>query len=132
MILTLPLPPTDNNLRIPTARGGKAGMVKSKVYRYWENQCHCEWFKFQEKLLDNQKWQLDVPTFERQHVYQIKIFMASKRTDISNFTKALKDWCKGNVYTEDKWVDFHIQMPVQIDKDNPRVEIFLEPLIIKS
>ena len=130
MILTLPLPPTDNNLRVPTARGGKAGMVKSKVYRDLEQQADIAWTNhgLYNKIMIF--WQPDKPTFEAQHVYQIKIFMASKRTDISNFTKALKDWCKGNVYTEDKWVDFHIQMPVQIDKDNPRVEIFLEPIII--
>ena len=132
MIFSLTLPPTDNSLRIPiiNKKTRRPEIIKSEVYRDWEHFATIQWSKFCTK--NKMSRQEDKPTYERQHRYKVTIFMQSKRTDISNFTKAAKDWATDKLYTDDKWVDFHIQLPVLIDSDNPRIEIDLDPEIIEN
>jgi Holliday junction resolvase RusA-like endonuclease len=123
MFLIIPLPPTDNQLRIPS----RGRLVKSKAYRDWETCADIYFNKFKKELKLNNKYiKLDEPSYEAQYRYKIKLNLSDKRKDISNFSKALKDWLKGKIYIEDKWVDLEIQLPVIVDRNTKIYTILIK------
>lgn len=113
MRIVLPLPPTDNR-RLGVFRGK---LLSTKEYRQWTQKANIVWNgRYKVKKMDE-------PAFEKQVAYKYWLYLPNKRTDIGNYTKATKDFLKGRLYTDDKWVDMHLQLPVEIDKQNPRIEI---------
>ena len=116
--IVLPLPPTDNRRLIWSPRMKR--FISSKEYRNWVKRCDLI-FSSKYKILE-----MDDPTYGFQIQYVYKIFLPDKRTDIGNYSKAIKDFLKGRLYTDDHWVDLALDLPVQIDKENPRVEIYVE------
>lgn len=52
------------------------------------------------------------PSYEQQMRFRMELRLENKRRDISNFTKALKDYLTGKLWVSDKWVDLEIQLPV--------------------
>lgn len=105
MILTLTLPPTDNQLR-----GVMNGtMLKTRQYREWENTAAMEFLQYK------QLTKVYNPTYEKQMRFKMKLNLSNKRRDISNFTKAIKDFLTSRLWIDDKWVDLDIQMPVIVD-----------------
>jgi len=116
MILTLPLPPTDNQLRIPVRRGRSGQLIKSQIYRAWEHKAqiawrqHCEWRNFCGIGF------IYAPTYEKQLQFKYELHLSDKRKDCSNFTKALQDFLKGKLWTDDKWVSLSLITPVVVVK----------------
>jgi len=120
-MLILPLPPTDNRLRMP-ARGR---LVKTPEYRQWVKDADVEW-----KL-----WRRSHPRFtpyrpckSKQMEFQFYLHLPSWRTDLGNYTKALADFLGGNknekrLFTDDHYISMRLILPVETDKDNPRVEV---------
>ena len=127
-ILTLPIPPSNNQLRIPINRGNHPELIKSQSYRDWETLAHYKFVSFRNKF----GVVIDTASYNLQYQYKVRIFVKDKRKDISNFDKAILDFMKGRVFTDDKWVSLSIQMPVLVDSKNPRVEIDLNPEIFST
>lgn len=150
MILTLPLPPTDNSTRIPILTScapylanvqGKKKMVNvrpqvinSQAYRDWKKEAEKAWQAFLTDLNTTycQDWQIDNANKYNQYEYSYQLFKADDRKDSQNFEKALRDFLSGRVYTDDRNVKLDLQMPVEIDKLNPRIELNLEPQIYST
>lgn len=125
MILTLPLPPTDNTLKKPSILRGKPNLYPTQEYNLWKKQAEKAWLLFVlevEKTL-GQHWQIDVPSKYNQYEYSYRLYKADDRKDSQNFEKALRDFLSGRVYVDDRHVKLDLVMPVEIDKHNPRIEI---------
>ncbi len=124
MILKVPLPPTDNNLRIPIIANGRPKIISSTEYVKWKVKVDKIWLRFVYDLkVNGKRWKLDNPTYEEQLTYKYKLYVDNKCKDIQNFEKALKDFMSKRVYKDDKWVKIDLQLPVEVDPNNPRVEI---------
>lgn len=115
--LILPLPPTDNRIHITTKTGRK---IKSEAYRQW-----CTYVELSElrQFKIKNKFKILEPSYENQLEIKAKIYLKDKRSDMTNYIKALKDVMTDIIYTDDKWVVINIQLPALIDKDKPRVEL---------
>jgi Holliday junction resolvase RusA-like endonuclease len=137
MIIALPLPPTDNFLRQPVIRAGRSRassalnirssygrqhveMILTGQYRKWKEKCSRKWDKSYMHI------PMLYPTYENQISIKYKIIMDSKRKDISNFEKAIKDFLSKRLYPDDKWVKMDLILPVTVDKDKAGIEIFIE------
>lgn len=126
MKLTLPLPPTDNQLRIPVQRGRSVQLVKSPAYRAWEHAAGAVWCEYTGFWDDRQCGFMYVPTYEKQLQLKYELHLADKRKDCSNFTKALHDFLKGRLWTDDKWVSLSLITPVVVVKGQEEtVDIYL-------
>lgn len=102
-LIRLPIPPTDNQLRIPV----RGRLIKSAEYRAWEELATYT-------IGSGLPKEMYHPTYERQMRFNIALCLADKRRDISNFTKACKDYLTGRLWDSDKWVDLHIELPVLV------------------
>jgi len=119
--IILPIPPTDNSLRIP-ARGR---LVKSKVYREWNENAEIYWLQWIRSHPDFVPY---APTKQRQMEFQYCLYLPSWRSDINNYVKALNDFLGGNkttprLFEDDHFVSLRLILPVEVDRENPRVEI---------
>jgi len=120
--LTLPLPPTDNQLRIPV----RGRLIKSSEYRVWEAIAQNEWRKF-ERFTNYVPLE---PSYNQQMKFIMVLHLATQRRDISNFTKALKDFLTGRLYKSDKWVIMEPELPVNVTPGiDEVVEIHTTPVI---
>ena len=121
MTITLPLPPSKNNLRY-------SNHTKTAQYRKFESQSDMIWIRdgFNSHSLLN-------PTYDNQMLFDIRIYLKDLRSDPENYFEALRDWLKGKLYSDDKWVFFQIvNLPLEVDKHNPRIEINLSPRIFSK
>ena len=132
--ITLPLPPTDNRLRMPVKRGKNAQLVKTSEYRQWGQDAAIAWEEWA-RLND---WRLlYLPTEEQQLEFKYQLFLPNRRTDIGNYTKAIADFLGGNkteaqrLFSDDHWIVLRLAAPVTLDKANPRVEIDPVPSILR-
>lgn len=128
--IVLPLPPTDNRLRMPVARGRKVSLIKTPEYRAWSESAAIDWEIWQR---DNPGFQPFTPDKNRQHEFTYQLFLKDWRTDIFNYNKAIADFLGGNketarLFTDDHYVALRLILPVKVDKGNPRVEISPIPL----
>lgn len=118
--ITLPIPPSDNRRVIPVFIGGKNRLIKSPSVR--------EYAKLAVPLLYRQ-WghnQIIVPSVHHQLHISVKVYVPNWRSDVSNYTKTLKDLMQKIVYDNDKWVHFDY-LDTEKDEANPRV-VMLIPL----
>ena len=157
--LTLPLPPTDNNCRLPRVVKGKANMFPSKAYTEWKQLAELEWQVFlSSAIINNRKdirHQLTLvrcrslatqaddeitpyllplyrPDIRNQYCFDYRVYKDSDRTDNMNRGKPLQDFFHGKLYHDDRHVKLNLLLPVSIDKANPRIEICLCPTIYHS
>lgn len=118
MRIILPLPPTDNRLRVSARYSGR--LVNTSQYRSWLSKSEELWFW---------KYSHCITPLQADFAHQVKIpyqlFLKDKRSDISNYEKATKDFLTKRLYDDDKWVSLDLQLPVEIDKLNPRLEIII-------
>jgi len=112
-LLILPLPPSNNQLRIPTNRGGFVSLIKSQECRDWEEICGVKWLEY--SRANRGFWSKDTPTKTLQFKYNMEIFLKDYRKDISNFEKAILDFLKGKLFTDDHFVKLNLKMPVLAD-----------------
>lgn len=145
--LILPLPPTDNNLRIPILKKCTAyyskqlkmyvnfrpEIIKSEDYRNWEKLAEKAWSDWINQLkrdgyiIDEE--QLDKPTDKIRHEYNYFLFKKSNNADDATYHKALADFLTGRLYKDDRFVKLNlVHSQVQVDKDNPRIEIDVMPI----
>ena len=122
LILTLPLPPSDN-------RRLTANHRPTPEYDRWKDRARLHWNDLLYNLEPGTFWEMDSPSYDIQYTYIIRIFMKDQKGDFTNFLKCLKDFGSKRIYTDDKWVNMLITMPVLLDRDNPRVEWDLDPLL---
>ena len=115
MIITLPLPPTDNRRLIFARYQGR--MVSSTEYRRWFENCEIKW------IVEYRDLKPLKPSFENQITIPYKLYQKDKRSDIQNYEKSLKDFLSKRLYSDDKYIKLDLILPVTIDKANPRVEI---------
>jgi len=113
--------PTDNRRHI-IARG-KGYLCDSREYRDWKRETIQE---ISEQLYaKDRKWRKPMfkPSYTTQIPYRIKIFMASKRTDHTNYLKGLQDvLTQSGVFEDDKYVCPSFE-PCEIDAVRPRAVI---------
>jgi Holliday junction resolvase RusA-like endonuclease len=125
MRIILPLPPTDNNLRLPKVVKRRAQLCPTKDYLSWKKKALEEWNGYAASM----KLPFYEPSFEQQLCFDYWLFKANNRTDSQNFEKALRDFLTGKLYTDDKHVVLRLKMPVRVDKIRPRVELSLAPKV---
>lgn len=118
MIVRLPLPPTDNRRLIFAFNLRR--FISSPEYKTWLIKASHEWDR------QVKQYHLDDPKWDAQYSYEYSIYLPNRRSDVTNYTKALKDFLKDRLYTDDKWVDLKLEMPVLLDKEDPRIEINLK------
>jgi hypothetical protein len=130
--LILPLPPTDNNCRIPIINRGKPELIKSKEYRDWGQKAELAWLQYIKQLqadgfvfdLNN----LDEPSDKIRCEYNYYLFKKSNNADDQTYEKATKDFLSGKLYTDDRYVKLNlVHSQVEVDKNNPRIEIDIKP-----
>jgi protein involved in sex pheromone biosynthesis len=85
-------------------------MVSSPKYRKWMVEAGT---KISAWCLAND-WKILEPSYEEQYEFDVEIFQKEKLADFTNYVKAIKDVLSGGIYTDDRWVGMHIQMPVQL------------------
>jgi Endodeoxyribonuclease RusA len=133
VILTLPLCPTDNNrLKQGTisARTGNRMFRPSEALLDWQPLAQRAWDDFQDNLKEQGlRWEIEDPTYERQHTYLYRIYLKNLKPDFSNYGKVIKDFLKGKVWVSDKYVNLSVVMPVLLDRENGRIEIDLKPIV---
>lgn len=115
-VLKLPLPPSDNRRFIIPRYLNR--LILSKEHREYKKNAG---------LIAKTIWgnKILIPSFENQLTIKCIVYLPDKRRDGSNIEKVLKDTLKGVVYDDDKWVLIHI-VKIEIDKNNPRVELWIE------
>lgn len=120
---TLPLPPTDNRRLMPNRQGR---LILTTEYRKWKLTSEDLFYEQRSGLF---KKNAPVPFFEPSYDDQLcidySLTLPDKRTDIGNYEKALKDFYKGKIYKDDKWVKFNLILPVKVDKENPNATIYI-------
>lgn len=123
MNLILPLPPTDNNLRSIATYLRPVQLVKTSVYRSWEKKATEAFLSWQK---DGGDTFLD-PSYQNQIKIPYSLILSNKRSDISNYEKALKDFLSKKIYKDDKWIKLDLNMPVIVNKseNEPQVIIYL-------
>ena len=121
--IKLPLPPTDNQ-RLILSRGR---LVSSPKYRKWVKEAEAAW-NYEVKKIKQEKG-IDIPliepTYEKQAKFEIAITLPDKKTDFSNYVKAIKDFFTGKLYKDDKWVNMSVLDPVKVDRLEAGFEIFI-------
>jgi len=126
MMVILPLPPTDNNLRLPKRGKGRfAQMYQTSVYTQWKEIAGYIWDEF--ASFNKLSCPVFAPCLEEQFSFTYKLFKASDRADSQNFEKALRDFLSGRLYTDDRHVVLSLEMPVALDPSDPRIELCLTP-----
>ena len=115
MKLTLPLPPSTNALSRALVKGARAVVVSSRAYRNWRKDAEAWLTTQRSELLTG-----DV------HV-SMDIYYKDLRRDADSAIKPTLDILQGWCYDNDRQV-WKIQASRHIDKDNPRVEVTVEPL----
>lgn len=128
--ITLPIPPTDNRLKMPIIRDRKPLLIKTSEYRDWDKKAQVHWRKWQR---ENAAFQPYEPTQGNQLEFAYSLFLPSWRTDIFNYNKAIADFLGGNktnarLFTDDHYISLRLLLPVKVDKLNPRIEIHPVPL----
>lgn len=130
--LVIPLSPTDNSLRQPVIMRGHPQLVPTNEYTQWKKQA--------DKAV--MLWRLSNPGFTQYKpskkefmFFEYRLFMASWRTDPSNFNKALQDrltsdkGCDNKLFNNDRYVSLRLILETpKIDSFNPRFEINPIPL----
>jgi len=116
MLFILPLGPTDNRRLIPAWRMKR--LVSSAEYRAWKEEAI---WRIKEQM--PKRFKAFTPTFEKQLVYRVKVYLPNKRTDVANYDKGLRDaLSQAGVWEDDKWT-----LPTfgraEIDAKNPRIEV---------
>ena len=106
--LTLPVPPSDNNLAVPITRAGRATLVMSKKARA---------YKMAVAPLYKDKY---TPPKDGWLVVLYKAYFDHKARDANNIVKVLLDV----LFTQDNRV-LAWALPPEIDKRDPRVEIWM-------
>jgi Holliday junction resolvase RusA-like endonuclease len=128
--IVLPLPPTDNRLRMPVLRGKKAFIIKTNEYREWGEQAHRHWQNWKRQ---NPKFKPYDPKQNEQLQFTYRLFLPSWRTDIFNYNKAIADFLGGGetkrLFTDDHYISLHLLLPVTVDKEHPRVEVCPNPTV---
>lgn len=139
--LILPLPPTDNNCRLPRVVKGKANMFPSKAYTKWKQLAELEWQVFLSSAIINNRKDNEItpyllplykPDIRNQYCFDYRVYKDSDRTDNMNRGKPLQDFFHGKLYHDDRHVKLNLLLPVSIDKTSPRIEICLCPTIYHS
>lgn len=115
--LVLPLPPSDNR-RFIIPKYSRRLILSTETRNYINNTGIeiCNQLKkqgFESPL---------IPRFDDQFVLEYIVYLKDKKRDGSNIEKTLKDTLTGVVYSDDKWVCIRL-MKIEIDKENPRVEL---------
>ena len=119
--LTLRLPPTDNRLYRTDRTGRK---YKTEDYKNWCTYASLKTLpEFKRK---NQRFTMIDPSFENQLEITAKIYLANKRSDMTNYIKAVKDILSDFIYTDDKWVVVNFILPAGIDRIKPRIELIIK------
>ena len=92
--LILPLPPTDNQLRMPCIRKRRAILVPTPAYCDWKEKCKdlCQNLPYYE------------PSLESQLLFQYWLYKPNDRSDSQNYEKALRDLLTGKLYKDDKHI----------------------------
>jgi len=109
--ITLPFPPSVNSL---FGGGSAQKRFPSKQYKAWLKLC---------------------PALEERTVEPVRIaykfyFPDDRERDTQNYVKAVTDYLvKSGVIRNDSWKDIlHEELiPMGIDRENPRVEVFITP-----
>ncbi len=125
--LILPLPPTDNRLRIPA----RNRLIKSPEYREWGEQAHRHWLNWQRQ---NPNFKPYNPSKKEQMEFEYQVFLPNWKSDIFNYNKAIADFLGGNkdtprLFLDDHYVSLSLVLPVTVDAKHPRVEINPVPFV---
>lgn len=123
--LVLPLPPTDNRLRMPVKRGRIVQLIKTNEYRDWGEQAHRHW---QNWLSQHPRFTPYSPTKTEQLEFEYQLFLPNWRCDIFNFNKAIADFLGGNkeqprLFADDHFIALRLLLPVEVDAKYPRLEL---------
>lgn len=135
--LVLPLPPTDNELRIPVLvkakgrRGFAPQIIKSPEYRDWEEEAEKVWKEWVKMVLgDGIPVTIDEPSDKIRFEYNYFLYKKSNNADDQNYEKSLRDFLSGKLYTDDRYVKLNlVHSRVEIDKENPRISLDVNPIL---
>lgn len=119
MKLTIPIKITDNRRHIISRF--KRRLIDSPEYKAWKEQAI--WYIKNQLSPSFKKYD---PSFEKQLVYCMKVYLKDKRSDAANYDKGVRDvLTQAGVWSDDKWC-LPAFLPVEIDKNRPRVEITID------
>ena len=88
-------------------------MFEPAEYTNWKAICEVKWLQY--SRANRGFWSKDTPTKTLQFQYNMEIFLKDYRKDISNFEKAILDFLKGKLFTDDHFVKLNLKMPVLAD-----------------
>ena len=132
--ITLPLPPTDNSLKIPVIRhkrGGKSHpyLVSTSAYKNYKKAFKVDWEIWHRQ---NPDFKLYEPNKDCFLAFTFTVYMKTWQTDAQNYCKALRDVLSGNLYKDDRYTYVlpTLNCPPQIDKNNPRIILDPNPTLL--
>lgn len=125
--LVLPLPPTDNYLRMPVVFRGRASLILTKEYRAWKKQLEVLWLQWTRANSDFQLYKVSADFFLK---FEYQIFLASWTKDAQNHEKALRDGLEGLLFVNDRYVYIQAQGRPEIDKKDPRIVLDPNPVLL--
>ena len=118
LIMTVPLPPSQNHMYVNNGRGGRTLSAKAKSYL----RDLKAWARLQ---VEEQEWKLrDDSTWY--YIDMVFFFPDRRKRDSHNQIKLLLDGLEEIVYVNDRYALPRIQC-VEYDKKNPRLELCITP-----
>lgn len=126
--LVLPLPPTDNRLRMPVKFKGHVRLILTPEYRDWKKELELIWLQWAEENRDFKPYKVSANFFL---CFGYKIFLGSWAKDAQNHEKAMRDGLEGMLYTNDRYVYIQAVGKPEIDKLNPRIVLDPNPCLLE-
>lgn len=112
--------PSKKNNRRPFIRGGRVMNFVSKEYKAWHKDASVQ-------LMAQKAKSVQTPCLMELHFY----YPDNRKTDNTNKAESIHDLLVDNkIIEDDSWqhIPVTIQRSMGVDKKNPRVEIFLQPI----
>ena len=125
--VVLPLPPTDNRLRMPVRFGKGSRLVLTKDYRAWKEDLEITWLQW---AGENRRFRPHKGSSKKFLLFQYQIFLPSWQSDAQNYEKALRDGLEGYLFENDRYVYIQAVAAPVIDKYNARVVLNPNPKIL--
>ena len=123
MIITLPLPPSKNEIKIPV-RGRLIHTTKYNKYKKMVYPIIVEQLVHNPEMRYIYGQPMFKPTLEVQLELKIKVYLKDKRRDATNIIEPLLDVLKGYLYDDDKYILVNME-EIKLDPHNPRVEVIV-------
>lgn len=121
--MSMPMPPSVNHMYYNTKRGGKR--LTSKAQKFFDEQ---QKHTYQEMIKQGWKQEEGDVWFEMHCDY----YMPDKRIrDTHNTFKIMIDVLQGIIFKNDYFIKPHVNK-VELDRENPRVEITIIPEVKKK